>query len=329
MMDSHQPPELRAARLPWLRRIGRTLSRAAMMLLIAPLALACGDGAAPPPPRAFGHLFLIAMETYGYEKIIGNPSAAYINTLAAQYAVADQYYAISHPSLPNYLALLGGDTFGITQDCDDCFVDAPSLPDQLEKHGLTWRSYQEDLPGPCYLGPQAGGYRVRHNPFLYFLAVRDDPARCSNVVPLAQLDADIAAGRVPDFSWISPNLRHDMHDGTITEGDQWLASFVPRILASDAWQHGGLLIITWDEADSSNAGPPGESGCCAEAAGGRVLTLVISPGGAPGYHSSAPATHYSLLRAIEDGWGLGYVGRTDDPNVAAMPDLIPEPPAHQ
>jgi acid phosphatase len=263
------------------------------------------------------------METYGYEKIIGNPSAEYINSLAAQYAVADQYYAISHPSLPNYLALLGGDTFGITEDCDDCFLDRPSLPDQLDQHGFSWRSYQEDLPGPCFLGAEAGDYRVRHNPFLYFRAVRDNPERCRQVVPLADLDADIAASRVPDLAWISPNLRHDMHDGSIADGDQWLASFVPRLLASDAWQQGGLLIITWDEADGSNAGPAPESACCAQPRGGHVLTLVISPGSESGYHSSAAATHYSLLRAIEDGWGLSHLGHTGDPDVPGMSDLIP------
>ncbi|MCA1666844.1 MAG: hypothetical protein LC793_05465, partial [Thermomicrobia bacterium] len=247
--------------------------------------------AAPP-----GHFFLIVMENRDAGSVLGNASAPYINQLAARYAVADQYYAIRHPSLPNYLALIGGDTFGVNSDCTDCFQSAPNLVDALEAKGKTWKSYQEDLPRPCFLNESTADYALKHDPFLYFTDVRANPARCNRVVPLTQFDTDLASGQLPDFTWITPNLIHDMHDGSVADGDRWLSTFVPKILQSAAWKEQGELVIVWDEGE-------GNAGCCGVATGGHVPLLAITPNGPPGYHITTPLTHYSLLRAIEDRWG--------------------------
>ena len=260
------------------------------------------------------HVFLIVMENKEYDQVIGNANAPYLNRLASQYAVADDYYAVTHPSLPNYLALFGGDTYGIRSDCTDCFVNQTNLADALDAAGKTWKSYQEGLPGPCFLGTQSGEYALKHDPFLYYQDIRDNPARCRQVVPLTQLSQDLAANQVPNFAWITPNLIHDMHDGSVADGDRWLASFVPTILASAAWKEGGLLMIVWDEGSSS-------AGCCG-VSGGRVPLLVISPRGPFGYQSPVPATHYDLLRAVEDLWGLRQIGLTAGPGVQGLPDLI-------
>lgn len=264
---------------------------------------------------AFRHIFLIVMENKEYDQVIGSPDAPYLNQLATRYAVAERYYAIRHPSLPNYLALFGGQTFGVKSDCIDCYTDAPSLVAQLEARGKSWKSYQEDLPRPCFLGAEAGGYVLKHNPFLYFQDIRSSPARCERILPLTQFDADLASGAAPNFVWITPNVRHDMHDGSVAEGDRWLADVVPRILASDAWREDGLLMITWDEGTSS-------AGCCVLATGGRVATLVIAARGKRGYRSTVPATHYSLLRTIEDAWGLEYLGHSGDPGVRPLLDFF-------
>src|SRR6266568_1656672 len=291
------------------RRIGPLASvLSACCTLIAPAA---SPAEVPPGAHPIGHIFLIVMENRGYQEIIGRPEAPYVNGLAGRYASSEAYFAVAHPSLPNYLALLGGDIFGIISDCTDCLVDAPNLADELESQGRTWKSYQEDLPFPCYGGDAFGGYVAKHNPFAYFRSIRDDATRCQNIVPLAQLDADLAAGAPPDFVWITPNLIHDMHDGSVAEGDHWLSGFVPSILASDAWKQDGVLVIVWDESDS---GGPG---------GGRVPLLVLSPSGRQGYRSSVTANHYSLLRSIEDVWGLGYVGHSQDPDVQPITDLFP------
>ncbi|MDQ3811819.1 MAG: alkaline phosphatase family protein, partial [Chloroflexota bacterium] len=152
------------------------------MVLATAMLAACGalPGAAPPPTPVPPppHVFVIVMENHGPAQILGNPEAPYLNELASTYAVADEYFAVSHPSLPNYLALVGGDTFGVTSNCTDCVVDGPNLADALLAHGKTWKSYQEDLPSPCFLGASSDNYVLRHNPFLYFQSIRDDPARC-------------------------------------------------------------------------------------------------------------------------------------------------------
>ena len=262
-------------------------------------------GAAQQVAPPVSHVVLILMENKEYDAIIGSPDAPYLNQLAAQFALADAYYGVRHPSLPNYLALLGGDTFGIHSDCTRCLVDAPNLVDALEAAGKTWKSYQEDLPTPCFLGASAGRYVLKHNPFLYFRDIREDPGRCQQVVPLAQFADDLQAGTLPDFAWISPNLRHDMHDGTVADGDRWLASIVPSILASDAWRRNGLLLIVWDEGKTN-------AGCCGTPGGGLVPLLIIAPGGHHGNQVSEPANHYTLLRLIEDLWGLQQLGHAAD-----------------
>jgi phosphatidylinositol-3-phosphatase len=265
-------------------------------------------------PEHLGHVFLMVLENRAYGEIIGNPNAPYLNELADRYAVAEQFRAVAHPSLPNYLALLSGHTYGIREDCATCFVDDTNLADQVEAAGRTWKSYQEDLPSPCFLGSESGNYVMNHNPFVYYLLIRNNPTRCQNVVPLEQLRSDLAAGSVPDLVWITPNLRHDMHDGSVAEGDQWLAGLVPDILNSAAWQQNGLLVIVWDEA---SGGTP------ADEDGGHVPALFISPDLPPGTRSSAPASPYSLLRTIEQAWGLGYIGHAGDPDEQALIELVP------
>jgi hypothetical protein len=288
-----------------------------------------GSGFAAPTPAIAGsrevgswpaHVFLVVMENHEYGDVLGNPQAPFLNQLAAGGLVAQQYYALTHPSLPNYLALLGGDTFGITSDCTDCFVSAPSLPDQLEAAGLTWQSYQEDLPAPCFLGASAGNYALKHDPFLYFRSIRDNPGRCRRVVPLPQLSADLRQGTVPNFAWITPSLVNDMHSGTIAGADRWLARVVPAIEDSAAWRAGGLLIVVWDEGTSNAAccGANGTQGAPAGGAaqGGHVPLLVVSSSGVTGQFDM-PANHYVLLRALEDLWRLPPLAHSGDPEVAA------------
>src|SRR2546425_2922559 len=136
----------------------------------------------PPSPTGlpnFSHVFLIVMENREYGTVIGNPAAPYINSLARSYALASSYYGVSHPSLPNYLALAAGDTFGIQSDCTTCFVNAPNIADQVEASGRSWRAYMEGMPSACYLGGWSGGDAPKQHPFVYFPDIRDDPVRCA------------------------------------------------------------------------------------------------------------------------------------------------------
>jgi len=250
----------------------------------------------------FSHVFLIVMENEESTGIMGNNAAAYINALATGHGLATQYFAVSHPSLPNYLALTAGSTFGIASDCTGCYVNATNIADQVESSGRSWKGYLESMPSSCYVG-DAYPYMQKHNPFIYYNDVRTNPARCAeHVVPFTQLSTDLVNGTVPNLAWITPNMCNDMHDCSIATGDAWLANVVPGILASSAFQNGGVLFITWDEGESS-------AGCCGNAAGGQVATLVIAPNGVAGLRSTIAETHYSLLRTIEDAWGLSALGQ--------------------
>ena len=251
---------------------------------------------------AFSHIFVIVMENHEYGTIIGSPAAPYINRLAASNGLATNYFAASHPSLPNYLALTAGGTFGIASDCTTCFVNATNLADQVEASGRSWKAYMEDMPTPCYLGPWSGNYAMKHNPFVYFTDIRSNAARCAaHVVPFTQFGADMSRGQVPSFVWITPNMCDDMHDCGVATGDAWLASVVPTIITSAAFRNGGVLFITWDEG-STNAG------CCADTWGGHVATLVISSSSISGFRSGVAENHYGLLRTIEDAFHLSHLG---------------------
>src|SRR5260221_6694692 len=272
-----------------------------------------------PPPHglpAFSHLFVVVLENREYGDVIGAPDAPYLNRLAQTYGLATASYAISHPSLPNYLALVGGDIFGIQSDCTTCFVHAPNLVDALEAGHKTWTAYMEDLPQSCLVG-DAGLYAQKHDPFIYFDDIRTNPARCQHLVPLAPLASELTSGHVPDLVWITPNLCSDMHDCSTATGDAWLAMWVPRILASTTWRDGGALFLTWDEGTTSD-------GCCQAAHGGHIATLVISPLGKPRYQSHTPYDHYSLLRTITEAWGLRPLGHAADPAARPFVDFFPK-----
>jgi len=270
--------------------------------------------AGAPLPSAL-HIFIIVMENKSFSEVIGNPAARYENELAASYGLATRYYAVAHPSLPNYLALLAGDTLGVRSDCVDCFQDAPNLVDELEAAGHTWRAYMEDLPAPCSTVTSAGRYDVKHDPFLYFRDIRDRPQRCRNVVPLAAISRDLSSGDMADFVWITPNENHNTHDAPVETGDDWLRDFVPQILGSPAWMQGGLLFITWDEGND-------DGGCCGQSGGGHVPLVVIAPGMRPGARTASPFDHYGLLRAIEDLWQLPPLGHSSRASSTWLADLL-------
>ena len=254
--------------------------------------------AAPTPGAvpAFSHIFIIVLENHEYTSVISNSAAPYFNSLAQHYGLATNYYAIRHPSLPNYIALTAGDTFTITNDCTKCFIDHPNIVDQLEAARKSWKAYMEGMPQPCFVG-DSGKYAQKHNPFIYYDDVRNNPTRCRNIVPFSQFASDLQAGALANYTWITPDLCNDEHDCGVDKGDLWLETWVPQILASPAWQQNGVLFIVYDEGTTS-------AGCCTLAAGGHIATLVISPLGKPAFRSNVADDHYSLLRTIETAWGL-------------------------
>ena len=284
----------------------------------APLSVLGATHPAPPPappaavvPR-FSHVFVIVMENHEYGSLIGSPAAPYVNGLATSYGLATNYYAASHPSLPNYLALTAGTTFGIASDCTTCYVSGINIADQVEASGRSWKAYMEDMPAPCYLGASAGNYAMKHNPFIYYNGIRNNASRCAaHVVPFTEFGPDMRSGQVPNFVWITPNLCNDTHDCGVAIGDAWLHNVVPMITDSAAFRDGGVLFITWDEGSSS-------AGCCGDTWGGHVPTLAIAPNAISGLRSGIAENHYGLLRTIEDGFHLAHLGAAGWSSNAAL-----------
>jgi phosphatidylinositol-3-phosphatase len=257
------------------------------------------------------HIAVILMENEEYGSVIGSKSAPYINSLARRYALANGMYAITHPSLPNYLALTGGSTFGINSDCTGCSVRATSIVNQLAAAHISWKAYMEDLPRPCFTGTDAGEYAKRHDPFVYYTSIVQNPPLCDQVVPMTQLSSDERSGRLPTYIWITPNVCHDMHDCSAATGDRFLAGLVPPLL--HALGSRGLLILTWDEGDSNN-------GCCKLAAGGHIVTILAGGLARHGARLGSPADHYSALALIED---LLRLPRLRNAACACTPSLQP------
>ena len=268
---------------------------------VTPTALATNisSGATPIATSAspFGHIYLIVMENSSYSDIVGNSNAPYLNSLIANYGLATNYRGVARPSEPNYLALFSGSTQGVA-DNNNHNLDGQTIADQLEAHGKTWKVFAQNVPLDCATGEMASGgedgagdYARKHEPAISFTAISAVPARCLNITDFTHFDPAAA-----DFEFITPNLCNNMHDCSTATGDAFLRKFVPTILDSPAWQQGGLLFITWDESEGT--------------ASNQVATLVISKAAAKGFQSAIAHDHYSLLRTIEDIWGLGCLNKT-------------------
>ena len=230
-----------------------------------------------------------------------------------------------------------------------------TIAGQLRARGLSWKGYLEDMGadsvrdnGTACAHPAIGApdltqqatatdqYATRHNPFVYFHSIIDDRASCAaRDVPLDRLPGDLAtASSTPNLSFIVPDLCHDAHDATCPDGgpgglpaaDAFLREWVPLITASPAFRRDGLLIVTFDEAEDDSraccgevpgpntAAPGAQSG---GPGGGRVGAVLISRFIRPGTTSGQEYNHYSLLRSVEDLFGLTHLG------YAAAPGLRP------
>jgi phosphatidylinositol-3-phosphatase len=280
----------------------------------APLAI--GPVAGLPRPAA-SHVVVLVMENAESGSVLGSPSAPYVNSLVSRYGLATRSYAITHPSLPNYLALTSGSTQGAESDCTDCHFVAANLLDQLQRAGISWKAYLEGVPGVCFRGAGADGYAKKHNPFIYYDDVARSPARCRRLVGFETLAADLRSGRLATFSWITPNLCDDGHDCSLRTADRFLARTIPPLLR-ELGPH-GFLVLTWDEGTT-------DRGCCGGAAGGRVLTLVAGPDVRRGGRYDAPVDHYGVLGTIEQALGLPALGRATDPRSGRLTALFTQPP---
>jgi hypothetical protein len=259
----------------------------------------------------FDHIILIVLENKDYSVAMDRKSMPELNVLAQKYVLLSNDHGVSHPSLPNYLALMSGSTQGVTSDCTNCFVNAANLADEIANSGRTWKAYLESMPSPCFIG-DAKPYAQKHNPLLYFDSIRLNASVCDqSIVPLTQLDSDLSANQLPNFAYIMPNLCNSGHDCSAGTADKWLGSMVTKLQASPALGQNSLIAITFDEASDSDT-----SSCCGLGqGGGHVVTVLISPSAKPGFTDDTPYSHYSLLKTILTAWNLPDLGITNQPTI--------------
>jgi phosphatidylinositol-3-phosphatase len=244
-------------------------------------------------------VIVVVFENHESGDVIGSRDAPTFNMLARRYATLDRYDAITHPSLPNYLALVSGSTHGIASDCTDCVVHGESIADTLERAHKTWKTYAEGIPHPGFTGASSGLYAKKHDPFLYFSQIASSTERRAHVVPFAQLRTDLRAHVLPSFALVIPNLCNDMHDCSVATGDAWLR----RNVAPLASLPRTVVFVVFDE------------GVSAEGGGGHIPALALGPLVRHGVHYRRPLTHYGLLRTVEDALGVPRLGES----VTAVP----------
>ncbi len=257
------------------------------------LSITISDAVAVAP---FGHIVIVIEENANYSSVVGNSTMPYLNSLIANYGLATQYYANTHPSIGNYEMLVTGQV--LTNDDSETPASFPISVDnivrELSANGKTWKAYAEDLPYVGYIGGNDGNYAVRHVPLAYLTDVQDSAAGREGLVPFTQFATDLASGKLPNFSFVTPNLCDDAHNCALSVADTWLKTNIAPLLTSTPFKEDGLLIITFDESGSDNTH-----------GGGRVAAVIISPAfSKPGYQSTTLYQHESTLRLMLQGLGV-------------------------
>lgn len=243
------------------------------------------------------HIFVIMLENHSQSTVIGDPNAPYITSLAHDYGMAANYYGVTHPSLPNYVAAISGSNWFVQDDDPSVRFSNTNLVDQLEASHHTWAAYMEAMPADDKLTdawPDLHNalYASKHNPFVLFDDIRSSSARMANVKPYTDFAADLRSGHVADFVWISPDQCNDMHGGVYTpvanhpetpcpygsavddpndaslkqKADAFVQTAVQQIMASKAWTGNSAIFILTDENDYTGntvtGGWESAAGCC-------------------------------------------------------------------
>lgn len=308
----------------------------------------------------FDHIVIIMLENHSKTSVIGDPAAPTITQYAHQYAYADNFYGVTHPSLPNYIAITSGSNWYSNSDDPTQRFNHRNLVDELEAHHISWKAYMEHMPSAGFAdnffpsNENTALYVIRHNPFMLYDDIRNNPARRAKVVPLTQLADDAKSGRLARYVWISPDVCKDMH-GLPEEpcpyakdvdlrrsGDDFVKQWVPVLLHAKGWTSHSVIFILTDETtytgNPATGGWLNADGCCDSPAlppgtmllpkggtyGGGIIPFIAVGGIVKrGYVSHLEYNHYALLRTIEDAWGLDRLGFTSDTeNIRTLADLF-------
>jgi phosphatidylinositol-3-phosphatase len=267
--------------------------------MVLPGAVSTVAGAGGSADARLNHVFVIMLENHSFSSVIGNANAPFINSLADQYAVAENYFGVTHPSLPNYVATISGSNWFSNADIPTQTFAHRNLVDQLEENHIRWGAYMQTMPTAGFTGTQypanAALYVNKHNPFILFDDVRNDASRRANIKPYTSLASDLNSGAAPNFVWITPNQCHDMHGGVFVtvagesvdgapcpfgntkddandaalkqKADDFVHGAVDTIMSSKAWTGNSAIFIVTDENDFNSANPEiddwdSAEGCC-------------------------------------------------------------------
>ena len=310
------------------------------------------------PP--LNHVFVIMMENHSLDAL-SSRNAPYIHQLIRTSGYDFRYYGVTHVSLPNYVALLSGSTHGTFSDNPDQTFSGPTLVSQLDAHHISWQGVMQSLPHVGYTGnwypekpgtnpvlmPKNALYAKKHDPFMLFPAIAQHDVQ--HIVPLTTLTSELKSGQVPRFVWITPNLCSDMHgqpagsadcpsgdpQKLVRLGNRFLASLIPEIKRSPAFTGHSVIFVTWDEAQMPahawslaqwkqwlEAGPAAPREFGIPVGGGSVPLITIIPGTKEPPHIALWADHYNLLKTIESGFGLSYIGHAESRSVVPLGSLV-------
>ncbi|HLY86154.1 MAG TPA: alkaline phosphatase family protein [Gaiellaceae bacterium] len=316
---------------------------AAAIAALVTVQIAGADAHQGQPGSDLQHVFVIMLENHSAQSVIGDPNAPYISSLAQQYASAADYYGVTHPSEPNYVALISGSNWWINNDNPANRFDHVNLVDQLEARHKTWAGYMEAMPADKtadYWPSKANAlYASKHNPFVLFNDIRNNPARMENVKPYTALSTDLAQeSTTADFNLIVPDQCNDMHGGVYgavpghpetpcpynstnddpadvqlkKNADAFVQQTVQTIMGSPSWHEGqDAIFIVSDEGDYTgnavNGGWDSPAGCC---------DSPVLPAGDPDINAAWPGGVYGggLVPAVvivnRGGKTGGYVSQT-------------------
>jgi phospholipase C len=263
-----------------------SVMKSCRVLCGAGLAILGFAAAAANPPRP-QHVVVVIEENRSLKAMQGAAELPYINQLAAEGALLTDYYAITHPSEPNYVALFSGDTQGVQDDSCPHAYQKPNLADALAAKKLSFAIYSENMPAVGFTGCGSEDklYRRKHNPVPDFTTVPADDNR-----PFSDFPGDYS--KLPAVSFVVPNMMDDMHDGTPAQADAWLKA---KLDGYKQWalKNHSLLIVTWDEDEGAD--------------NNRVMTILIGQDVKPGKYGQK-LSHYDLLRMLTDMYGAAPVG---------------------
>ena len=242
----------------------------------------------------FEKVFIVIFENTNYQDAAARP---FFLKLASEGATLKNFHAETHPSQPNYIALISGSQNGCTGN-GSINIDALNITDLLAKKGKSWKVYAEAYPGKCFLGDNSTTYARRHNPFVSFKSIQSNVDKCSRIVDASELAGDIEKGNLSDYSFYIPDVRNDGHDTGVAFADTWYSARFGPLLKDARFMKGMLLVSTFDES-----GPFEPTN--------HIYTSLYGAGVKPGASSNTHYTHYDLLRTIEDAWDLGVMSTQD------------------